>query len=59
MLKPNQVWTAQVKVAYNGPFGDQGEVISRHKSYNAAEKHAKRIAPGESRNWLTVELILD
>ena len=32
----------QVVVAYNGPYGDKGRVISRHQTYAAAEKVAKK-----------------
>ncbi len=46
-----------VIAAYDGPYGMKGRLLSKHKSYAAAEKAAHRKAPGESRNWLQIEEI--
>lgn len=43
-----------VVAAYDGPYGEQGDLISKHKSYEAAEKAASRKAPGEMRHWLAI-----
>jgi hypothetical protein len=43
-----------VIAAYDGPFGDQGDLISKHRTYKAAEKAANRRAPSESRNWIKI-----
>ena len=57
MESKKSIWKAKIVVAYDGPFGKQGEVLSRHKSYNAAEKFAKRAYPGDTRNWVNLRLI--
>lgn len=43
-----------VVAAHDGPYGEQGTLISKHKSYDAAQKAAAIKAPGEYRNWLAI-----
>ena len=45
--------------AYDSPYGEQGTVLSRHNTYDLAEKAAKRLAPGEARNWLKIKHVDD
>ena len=42
------VWAAYVVVAYDGPYGKAGEIISKHKTYAAAERAAK------GNTWLAI-----
>lgn len=46
----------KVICGYDGPFGERGEILSRHKSYELAKRAMKKIAPGQSVNWLAIEL---
>ncbi len=46
-----------VVVDYDGPYGDRGEVKSRHRTYDAAVNRIRRLAPGESGNWLAIREI--
>lgn len=51
-------FVAVVLPAYDGPFGEVGAtIVSRHKTYQAAEKSAARRDPSGS--WLQVAWISD
>lgn len=43
-----------VVAAYDGPYGQKGDMLSKHRTYEAAEKAAKRRARGEARNWIAL-----
>ena len=47
-----------VLVAYDGPFGDKGTIISRHETYKSAQNAMKKF-PDESGNWLKIKHIDD
>ncbi len=36
----------EIYVAYDGPYGNKGKVLSRHRSLEAAEKAAKKYKGG-------------
>jgi hypothetical protein len=52
LLRQGYEWI--VVAAYDGPYGPKGALISRHRTYEAAERSARRRAPGEARNWLAL-----
>lgn len=60
MSKPNYEMLAKqgyeyvVIAAYDGPFGEKGDLISKHRTYENAEKAANRKAPGGSRIWVAI-----
>ncbi len=52
--KSNRTYTHYVVCAYDGPYGQKGDIVSSHTSYDLADKALKRRAPGESGNWLRI-----